>query len=97
VSVWGAAPALAPSADRRAEHATGEAPVVFVGRALTATVLRGELAPGTRVQGPALCALGESTLLVAPGWSGAVDQHGTLRLSRADDGKGERTDEGAQA
>jgi len=93
-SVWGAAPALRPhgggdSADDGAGRFEGEpdrAPVVFAGATRDARVLRGELAPGTRVRGPALCALPESTLLVAPGWSGAVDEHGTLHLQRADTG-----------
>ena len=84
VSVWGAAPALRPRAEH-SEHGTGAAPVVFHGEALDASVLRGELAPGTRVAGPAICALAESTLLVAPGWSGVVDEHGTLHLQ--DDGR----------
>jgi N-methylhydantoinase A/oxoprolinase/acetone carboxylase beta subunit len=43
-------------------------------------VLRGELPPNTRVSGPAVCALPESTLLVPPGWAGVVDAHGTCRL-----------------
>jgi N-methylhydantoinase A len=89
VSVWGAAPALRPrgadagaSVGTGAGHTSGRAPVVFAGAALDAEILRGELAPKTRVSGPALCALPESTLLVAPGWSGAVDEHGTLHLER---------------
>jgi N-methylhydantoinase A len=96
VSVWGAAPALRPHGGERAHGgANGEgvgegegdrhsARVVFAAATLDAGVLRGELAPGTRVRGPALCALPESTMLVAPGWSGAVDEHGTLRLQRED-------------
>jgi N-methylhydantoinase A len=43
-------------------------------------VLRGELAPGTRVEGPALCALPEATLAVPAGWSGTVDDQGTVVL-----------------
>ncbi len=91
VSVWGAAPELRPRAGVGASaggggagtgHASGHAPVVFAGAALDAEILRGELAPKTRVSGPALCALPESTLLVAPGWSGVVDEHGTLHLAR---------------
>ena len=39
-----------------------------------------DLAPGTRVRGPVLCALPEATLLVAPGWSGEVDEFGTVKL-----------------
>jgi N-methylhydantoinase A len=84
VSVWGAAPELSPRADARAEHAAGSAPVVFAGETLDATVLRGELAPGTQIRGPALCALADSTLLVAAGWSGDVDEHGTIHLQYDD-------------
>jgi N-methylhydantoinase A len=43
---------------------------------------RGKLAAGTRVEGPAVCALPESTVFVAPGWGGAVDELGTLVLER---------------
>ncbi len=57
------------------------ADIVFGGESLRASVLRGEPAAGTRVCGPALCALGEATLLVAPGWSGTVDEQGTLTLT----------------
>jgi N-methylhydantoinase A len=80
VSVWGPAPRLRPQADTAAEPERSSAQVVFAGEALQASVLRGELAPGTEVRGPALCALGEATLLVPPGWSGAVDEHGTCML-----------------
>ncbi len=41
-------------------------------------VLRG----GARVEGPAVVELPESTVLVPPGWSGDVDDTGTLRLER---------------
>ena len=40
----------------------------------------GTLPPGARLSGPAVHALPESTLYIAPGWSGSVDQHGTIRL-----------------
>jgi N-methylhydantoinase A len=80
VSVWGPRPPLDPRAVG-AVTATSEArPIVFDGEALAATVLRGELAPGASVSGPALCALPEATLLVPPGWSGEVDGQGTIRL-----------------
>ncbi len=67
---------------RRRAPAAEERPIIFDGEPepLAASILRGELAPGTRVSGPALCALPEATLLVAPGWSGEVDEHGTIRL-----------------
>jgi len=50
--------------------------------ALEAAVHSGELPAGTALSGPALCALPEATLLVPPGWSGEVDEHGTIRLHR---------------
>jgi N-methylhydantoinase A len=80
VSVWGRAPRLRPQADAAAEPERSSAQIIFGGEALDASVLRGELAPGTEVHGPALCALPEATLLVPPGWSGAVDEHGTCVL-----------------
>jgi N-methylhydantoinase A len=80
VSVWGPAPPLRPQADTAAEPERSSAQVVFGGEALQASVLRGELAPGSEVRGPALCALPEATLLVPPGWSGVVDEHGTCVL-----------------
>jgi N-methylhydantoinase A len=46
-------------------------------------ILRGELAPATRVEGPAVCALPEATLAVPEGWSGTVDDHGTVVLHRS--------------
>jgi N-methylhydantoinase A len=98
-SVWGPAPELRP---RAAAEATGDGAsatasaasltrgesvrLSFAGATIDARVLRGELAPGAGVTGPCLCALGESTLLVAPGWSGIVDEQGTLALLRERDG-----------
>jgi len=55
---------------------------VFAGEPREALVLRGEPDPGAEVWGPALWALPEATLLVPPGWSGRVDQHGTIVLDR---------------
>ncbi|MFI4990064.1 MAG: hydantoinase/oxoprolinase family protein [Solirubrobacterales bacterium] len=80
VSVWGPAPRLRPQADAAAEPERSTAEVVFGGQALQASVLRGELAPGTELRGPAVCALPEATLLVPPSWSGVVDEHGTCVL-----------------
>ncbi len=60
----------------------GRTRVVFDGDWVEAELWRGELPAGGRVAGPALCALPESTLLVPPGWSGAVDEHGTIVLER---------------
>jgi N-methylhydantoinase A len=46
-------------------------------------VLRGEPGPGTEIDGPAVVELPESTLLVAPGWSGKADSTGTIRMEKA--------------
>ncbi len=83
-SVWGSAPSL--RLRPRAGRSAGEEevrPVIFDGRPVATRILRGEPAPGVRVEGPALCALPESTLLVAPGWSGEVDEYGTIQLEHA--------------
>ncbi|HLM84834.1 MAG TPA: hydantoinase/oxoprolinase family protein [Solirubrobacteraceae bacterium] len=81
VSVWGQAPALELAPSACAAPAVRETQIVFDGEPVTASVLRGELAPGTALAGPALCALPDATLLVPPGWSGAVDEHGTIHLA----------------
>jgi N-methylhydantoinase A len=80
VSVWGASPRLRPRAQAASAVDADTRPIVFNGEALAASILRGELAPGTRIHGPALCALPQATLLVAPGWSGEVDEFGTVKL-----------------
>ncbi len=82
VSVWGSAPALRPRADSRSPSAEWREQLVIAGRPHEARVIRGEPAPGEELEGPALCALPEATLLVAPGWRGEVDEHGTIRLQR---------------
>ncbi|HVW18357.1 MAG TPA: hypothetical protein VHB30_08920, partial [Solirubrobacteraceae bacterium] len=55
--------------------------VVLGGELRTARVLRGEPGPGTRIAGPAVLELPEATVAVPPGWAGAVDADGTLRLT----------------
>jgi N-methylhydantoinase A len=82
LSAWGEQLPLAPraGAGAGAAHAAETTNVIFDGRARETLVLRGELAPGTQLSGPALCALPDSTLLVAPGWSGTVDAHGSCLL-----------------
>jgi N-methylhydantoinase A len=83
VSVWGHSPALEARSPRDGAPLRGEAHrVVIGGEATEAEVLRGELAPGTRLEGPALCAMPEATLLIAPGWAGEVDASGSARLQR---------------
>jgi len=54
------------------------------GEDIEAAVLSGTgLPPGTRVDGPALVEFPETTCLVPPGWSGAADDQGILRLEAA--------------
>jgi N-methylhydantoinase A len=48
------------------------------GEEIELDVLRGTPAPGTVITGPAVVELPESTLLVAPGWAGEVDERGTI-------------------
>jgi N-methylhydantoinase A len=50
------------------------------GAQLQMAVLRGTPAPGTPIEGPAIVELPESTLLVAPGWAGEVDEQGTIHI-----------------
>ncbi|HEY7960619.1 MAG TPA: hydantoinase/oxoprolinase family protein [Solirubrobacteraceae bacterium] len=83
VSVWGAAPRVRLAPGAGGTPVPGRTRVVFEGRELDAVCLRGELPAGTAVRGPAVCALGEATLFVAPGWHGAVDEHGSVLLERA--------------
>ncbi|MHB8243342.1 MAG: hydantoinase/oxoprolinase family protein [Solirubrobacteraceae bacterium] len=85
ISAWGAAPRIRPQAVAAQQRPAGrvseeERPVVFAGEPVASTVLIGEPAPGSILSGPALCALPEATLLIAPGWSGEVDAHGTIHL-----------------
>ena len=56
--------------------------VVFAGEEHDAEIVRGEPAPGERIAGPAVCELPEATLAVPPGWSGTVDEAGTIVLER---------------
>ena len=44
---------------------------------------RDRMGAGSRVEGPAIVELRESTCLVRAGWAGAVDEAGTLVLERA--------------
>jgi N-methylhydantoinase A len=80
VSVWGPSLALHPTVADTTAPTTDVRPVFFDGKPTPTTIFRGELAPGSVLSGPALCALPEATLLVAPGWSGEVDEHGTVHL-----------------
>jgi len=45
-------------------------------------VIRGAPLPNTPLSGPAIVELAESTLVIPPEWSGAVDGTGTVKLTR---------------
>jgi len=79
-SVWGQAPALQPRPPAAAGLEIEDRQIRFVGETRRASFMRGEPAPGTVLRGPALCSLGAATLLIEPGWSGTVDEHGTIHL-----------------
>jgi N-methylhydantoinase A len=81
-SVWGSAPSLrlGGGPNPREQMTPQTAPIVFGGEQMSSAVFRGEPPPGTTLAGPALCALPEATLLIPPGWSGEVDEQGTIHL-----------------
>jgi N-methylhydantoinase A len=56
--------------------------VRFDGDPLASELRVGEPAAGIQITGPAICALPEATLLVAPGWAGLVLEDGTIDLRR---------------
>ncbi|MFL5864393.1 MAG: hydantoinase/oxoprolinase family protein, partial [Solirubrobacteraceae bacterium] len=63
----------------------GRRPATLDGEEVELTVLRGTPPPGTAIDGAVVVELPESTLLVPPGWSGAVDDTGTIHLQRRRD------------
>ncbi|HEY5287288.1 MAG TPA: hydantoinase B/oxoprolinase family protein [Solirubrobacteraceae bacterium] len=83
VSAIGSRPALRLNVAADESQVRESKLVTFDGEWLDTELWRGDLPVGTQVRGPALCAMPESTLLVPPGWSGAVDEHGTIALERA--------------
>ena len=76
-------PQLELAAGEGAGASRGRRSVVFAGEEHDAEIVRGDPAPGERLEGPAICELAEATLAVPPGWSGAVDEAGTIVLERA--------------
>jgi N-methylhydantoinase A len=58
-------------------------PARFGGGWAETAVLSGELGEGMRVEGPAVCELPETTVVVPPEWRGSADGGGTLVLERA--------------
>ncbi len=83
VSCWGAAPTVRPQAAEAPPAVADIRNIVFAGEPVLSAVYHGELAPGTAVSGPGMCALPDTTLLIPPGWDGEVDAHGTIHLRRA--------------
>ncbi len=57
-------------------------PAIVDGDHIDIEVLRGDPGPGTEITGPAVVELSEATLLVSAGWSGEVDDTGTIRLQK---------------
>jgi N-methylhydantoinase A len=80
-SVWGTAPELRPRV-AGASARRGTQRIFHGGRELEATLLIGAPGPGEQLEGPSICALGEATLLIAPGWRGRVLADGTIELTR---------------
>jgi N-methylhydantoinase A len=56
---------------------------IFDGETVEVTVLAGEPRAGEHVEGPAICALPEATLVVPPRWRASVVPNGTFVLERA--------------
>jgi N-methylhydantoinase A len=56
----------------------GSRPVLFEDEWVETPVLRGEPPAGTEAEGPAVFELPEATLVLPPGWSARVDDHGTI-------------------
>ncbi len=90
VSVWGPAPELTPVAPATTEPVPERREIVFAGQGVGSLVFEGEPAEGTPLEGPALWALPEATLLVPPGWSGEVDRFGSVLLERDPHGEAGR-------
>ena len=78
-TVPGATPALGGAATNPRAPRTRTA--TFAGQPYETTVLS-DPAAGTRLTGPTVVELPESTLLVPPTWSGSVDAAGTITLTR---------------
>lgn len=76
----GAKPAI--EGDRNGQVVSGTREAIFGGESLRAKVVRGEPAPGDRLDGPAIWELSDATVVVPPGWRAGVRDEGTLFLER---------------
>jgi N-methylhydantoinase A len=81
-SAFGPSPGLRPAAADGPAPARGTCEITFDGEPVRALLQAGAPQPGERLSGPAVCGLGESTLLIPEGWSGEVDAYGTIHLGR---------------
>jgi N-methylhydantoinase A len=68
-----------PAAAEAGRVEAGSRRVRFGGEWVQTPVLRGEPAAGAEAEGPVVFELPESTLVLPPGWSATVDEHGTIR------------------
>jgi N-methylhydantoinase A len=82
VSALGAAPALRPLAagGQEREPTLDWQEMAFDGEPIRGVAMRGAPAPGDTLEGPMICGLSESTLVVPEGWRGEVDEQGTIHL-----------------
>jgi N-methylhydantoinase A len=79
----GAEVELASASEESEELERSSRQATLDGEPVELEVLRGIPGPGTRVEGPAVIELPESTLLVPPGWTVEVDDTGTMTMARA--------------
>ena len=71
-------PAPRPVAAGEGAVERGSRRVHFDGEWIETPVLRGEPAAGSEAEGPVVFELPEATFVVPPGWTTAVDDHGTI-------------------
>jgi N-methylhydantoinase A len=80
---------VVPGPEPRLAAAEGDEPrrgtrrARFGGEWVETEVLRGQPTPGTEAAGPCVLELGESTLVLPPGWSARVDAAGTIAAVRS--------------
>ncbi len=71
-------PSPRPAAAEEGELKRSARPVHFDGEWTETPVLRGEPAAGTEAEGPVVFELPEATFVLPPGWTGRVDNPGTI-------------------
>jgi N-methylhydantoinase A len=70
-------------ADEQSEVERSTRDAILDGERTRLEVVRGIPPPDTRLDGPAVVELPESTLLIPHGWTAEVDRTGTIRMNRA--------------